>query len=781
MRARSLSEFFSSSSDVWKEWELRGVIFLSLALQIVLICLGSCRKYFPQAWIRVVTWSAYLLADSVAIYAIGMISNVIREIKAGKTLSNPHTELSTFWAPFLLLHLGGPDTISAYAIEDNELWLRHLLTLVNQAGLTVYVLVTAWTHPTLSFLAILILLLGFYKYGERVWVLRTASHEHFKDSFAESRSHRKDFDKNEAECNRKKAEGYNVAPHHVIDVDNEDAIMIDVAIAEFPSEKLSSAKESEDQGYKHVMGTLLSASYLVNTSQRLFADHLFSMEERDSCLSILRGKHCAGDFKVIEIELGLIYDMFYSKAKAVYTSWGFICRLALLFSICVTLVLFSFTNMRPYSKPDLFLTFLLLGAAIFIELYALAHVLLFDQVACWLIEKKQSAIFYFISRIQPLSKRRRWSNSMGQYNLTSFKKNYSRWWSFLELLHVDDVAVKLFYQGHEDVTDDIKNLIMSNIKEMEARDARKLQAWEAQKHKARDAQELQDFQLKDRGIQALRKYELLDQLKWSIEKLDFDMSILVWHIATELCYFLDYGWQDSTKELKRNNQSPVKKKCLIGLYLSRYMLYLQYMCPSMLPARFGSIRFRDIYKEPSKHFDLPKFAQEESEIAEPQKKLSDKMWALTLESTSKAKSVLEEDQIKFVLIKGCQVARQLQRVPRDIAEARKALESKMGHLANGYVSEEDQVGSMLRRGCKVALLLDEVPRGWKWSAISEVWVEMLMYGANKCKARDHAQHMRGGGELITHVWLLMSHYGLTDSFQKKRGPMATAEIIVNPW
>ncbi|KAF8011524.1 hypothetical protein BT93_J1967 [Corymbia citriodora subsp. variegata] len=725
MRARSLSEVLSSSSsssDLWKEWELRGVVFLSLALQIVLICLGSLRKYLPHAWIKGVTWLAYLLADSVAIYAIGMISNTIREIQAGKSLSNPHTELSTFWAPFLLLHLGGPDTISAYAIEDNELWLRHSLTLVNQAGLTVYVLVMAGTHPTLSFLAFLILVSGFYKYGERVWVLRAASHEHFKDSFAESRPHRKDSGKIETACHWKQAEGYDVVPHHVIDVDNEDAIMIDVAIAEFSSKKPSSEKDSEDQVYKRIAGTLLSASRLVDTSQRLFADHLFSLEERDSCLSILRGKHCAENFKVVEIELGLIYDMFYSKAKAVYTGWGFICRLAILFTICVVLVLFSFTDKRPYSKPDLFLTLLLLGAAIFVELYALAKFLLSDQFAIWLIKNKKSAVFYFISRIRPPLKRSRWSNSMGQYNLMSSKKNYFRWWSFLELRHVEEMAVKFLYQrnqGHEDVTDEIKKLILSKIEEMEARDAQK---W--------DAQERQAFQMRDRGLHALSKHKLPhEELKWSIEELEFDESILVWHIATELCYCLDYGWGDSIKDRERNNQSRVKEKSLMlmGLHLSRYMIYVQYMCPSMLPARFGSIRFRDIYKEPSQYFDWSKKAPDTAEAR-------DEWFRGIKDKISESKSM--EDPVRSVLIQACWVVEELQRVPR----------------------------------------------GWRWSAIREVWVEMVMYGANKCKARDHAQHMRGGSELITHVWLLMAHYGLTDSFQKPRGsPATTAEIIVNPW
>nr|GEV96486.1 hypothetical protein CTI12_AA530670 [Tanacetum cinerariifolium] len=38
-----------------------------------------------------------------------------------------NVDILAFWVPFLLVHLGGPDTITAFAIKDNELWLRHLL------------------------------------------------------------------------------------------------------------------------------------------------------------------------------------------------------------------------------------------------------------------------------------------------------------------------------------------------------------------------------------------------------------------------------------------------------------------------------------------------------------------------------------------------------------------------------------------------------------------------------------------------------------------------------
>ncbi|XP_030526332.1 uncharacterized protein LOC115737990 [Rhodamnia argentea] len=600
MRARRQSEVLSYSRDVWEEWELRGAVFLSLALQIVLICLGNCRKHIRWAWIRVLTWLAYLSADSVAIYALGMISNMISKVKNDGSVSkmDPHVELSAFWAPFLLLHLGGPDTISAYAMEDNELWLRHSLTLVNQTGMTVYVLAMAWTYPSLSFPAVLILLLGFYKYGERVWVLRAASNEHFKDSLTKSQPHQKYSNKIVEECELKRAEGYNFVPHHVIKVRDDAAIMIDGAIQHFSSE------------YEDAVGTLLAASNLVDTTQRLFANHLFSLEERETYLSILKGR--GWDFKIIEIELGLIYDLFYSKAKAVYTSWGFICRLAISFSICGALA------------------------------------------ACWLIMNKQSAIIHFINRIQPLTKRRRWSNSMGQHSLKRLfsNRNDSRWWRLLKQLCVDEMVVKFHCQDCKDVTENVRELILLKIQKKNTMASQKLSSsWI----------DWQSFKLSTQ--------KLLEQLKWSIE-LDFDMSILVWHIATQLC--------SETSTLEDKSFTTLEDKSFTtSLHLSQYMLYLLVMHPSMLP----------------------------------------------------------EDKVKYVQV-----------------------------IASRLASEIDRL----------------LPKETKWEVISEVWADMLIYAANNCKASDHAQQMRRGGELITHVWFLMAHYGLTDHFQIQPVP-EIAEIIVNSW
>ncbi|XVE48762.1 hypothetical protein DITRI_Ditri01bG0028400 [Diplodiscus trichospermus] len=49
----------------------------------------------------------------------------------------------------------------------------------------------------------------------------------------------------------------------------------------------------------------------------------------------------------------------------------------------------------------------------------------------------------------------------------------------------------------------------------------------------------------------------------------------------------------------------------------------------------------------------------------------------------------------------------------------------------------------------------------KWKMISEVWMEMMIYAASHCTWEEHAQQLRHGGELLTHVSLLMAHLGLS--------------------
>ncbi|XP_034679998.1 uncharacterized protein LOC117910049 isoform X2 [Vitis riparia] len=181
MEKRSVIQVFPESvRKLWNEWELRVMVLLSVSLQIVLILFSKRRKYTNTPWIRILIWSAYLSADWVATVSLGTLSSSQGD-SDGKSL-DPNYTLMTFWAPFLLLHLGGPDTITAYSLEDNELWLRHLLGLVVQVGVAFYVFLRSWAGTRLTFLSIPMFVAGIIKYGERTWVLMSASNNHLRES-----------------------------------------------------------------------------------------------------------------------------------------------------------------------------------------------------------------------------------------------------------------------------------------------------------------------------------------------------------------------------------------------------------------------------------------------------------------------------------------------------------------------------------------------------------------------------------------------------------------------
>ncbi|KAB2613070.1 hypothetical protein D8674_035386 [Pyrus ussuriensis x Pyrus communis] len=123
-KKKTVEIFPVSVREAWNECELRFMVLISLALQAILILIGNWRK-----------------------------NSTGNEDSEGDSV-NPNFVMIAFWAPFLFLHLGGPDKTTAYSLEDNELWLRHLL------GVAVQVIVALY----------------------RTWVLRSASSEHFRES-----------------------------------------------------------------------------------------------------------------------------------------------------------------------------------------------------------------------------------------------------------------------------------------------------------------------------------------------------------------------------------------------------------------------------------------------------------------------------------------------------------------------------------------------------------------------------------------------------------------------
>ncbi|PKU61797.1 hypothetical protein MA16_Dca027930 [Dendrobium catenatum] len=164
--------------QLWNNGDVHVLILLSLSIQIILIFLGRLRRTSTSRWIQIVVWANYLLANWVADFVLGQLSSSMDD-------SSSSNVVLTFWAPFLILHLGGHDAITAYSTEDNELWV-HLLGLGYEFFISFYVLFRSLPNTRLLVPTLLIFLVAIIKYVERSYSLFKASIKGIQSSVSSS-------------------------------------------------------------------------------------------------------------------------------------------------------------------------------------------------------------------------------------------------------------------------------------------------------------------------------------------------------------------------------------------------------------------------------------------------------------------------------------------------------------------------------------------------------------------------------------------------------------------
>jgi hypothetical protein len=121
----------------WEEWQLRIFVWAASSCSSSSSSVPSRVMFAPSSRFM---WLAYLGSDAVAIYALTTLFNR-HKVPSGSSTAH----LEVLWAPVLLHHLGGLHTFSAYSVEDNELWKRHLVTPVSQVTVAIYVFRKSWS------------------------------------------------------------------------------------------------------------------------------------------------------------------------------------------------------------------------------------------------------------------------------------------------------------------------------------------------------------------------------------------------------------------------------------------------------------------------------------------------------------------------------------------------------------------------------------------------------------------------------------------------------------
>ncbi|KAF8775543.1 hypothetical protein HU200_004494 [Digitaria exilis] len=278
---------------LWNHWSIQILVLLSLGLQLFLFAFTGIRRRGANPVLRFMLWLAYLLADSTAIFALGHISlsATMREHR-----------LISYWAPFLLLHLGGPDNLTAYALHDNQLWLRHLQILIVQVLGAAYVL---YKHIAANGLLVhvataLMFVVGLVKYGERTWALWCADLSSIRSSIKKERPTR---------------HGH-IHPHDDKAVAGE---MVEESILRRAHSLFYICKRA-----------------IVDSSVDDGSDYHDHAERLRPVLPSI--------WPLMEMELSLMYDILYTKAVVIHTWFGYCVCLLSSVATAASLLLFHFSG-----------------------------------------------------------------------------------------------------------------------------------------------------------------------------------------------------------------------------------------------------------------------------------------------------------------------------------------------------------------------------------------------------------------------------------------------------
>ncbi|XP_010441702.1 PREDICTED: uncharacterized protein LOC104724847 [Camelina sativa] len=778
---------------LWDKWNIRVVIILSLFLQTILIFFAPFRRRTAKKLFLVLIWSAYLLADSAADYAVGQISDS-QEEEAESEKHSKNSELLAFWSPFLLVHLGGPDTITALALEDNELWNRHLFGLVCQAFATVYVILLSIPNGLLT-PTIIMLVGGVIKYVERTAALFSASLDKFKESLLKDPDPGANYAKLMEEYEAKR--NMNM-PTEVIMVEDPEEGREGKTLVR-PINAILTPLQVVQYAYKYF-----------NIFKGVLVDLIFTIQERDESRAFFDSLTAEDALRIIEVELGLIYDSMFTKAEILHNKTGVVFRFIALGCLVASLCFFKMTKKNQYDGFDIALTYALLICGIALDSIALLMFCVSDWTIARLRNLKEDlyemdtwvdGVFNWILDFKTVRWRRskcfgdgghevlnrnfmfrRWSEYVHAYNLIGFclgirpvrihhtkgiirsffdktihflcidivinnvTRGTGRFGRFLTDLSKKDnqvmrtilllprLLVLLIYDfldffGIKDLVEEIRFTVSDRLTK---------ELWEfiftevQQKHRFAEDQESAKAISSARGNWTLvetssKKTETgLDHavlLQYVTEK-DYDQSILLWHIATELFY------QDQIKIQATEKEEHSYRE--FSKILSDYMMYLIIVQPTLMSAVSGiaKIRFVDTCAEAKDFFKRRNIYKSKNEGNELVNEASRVILSV---NTDVEPMAVKGDRSKSVFFDASVLAKELRRL-------------------------KDEGENM-------------------WEVVSKVWVEMLCYAAIHCSSQEHASQLSKGGELIDFVWLLMTHFGLGDQFQINRDD-ARAKLIV---
>lgn len=262
-----------------------------------------------------------------------------------------------------------------------------------------------------------------------------------------------------------------------------------------------------------------------------------------------------------------------------------------------------------------------------------------------------------------------------------------------------------------------------------------------------------------RGQWTIRNKGCDQDQEWGLNR-SFDESVLLWHIATDLCFY------------QKSDTSACHVKATVCREISNYMIYLLFVKPEML---LPGTR-RNLFK--TANAELKDILKDDKPLLMASLKENNPLLKF-LKGKGPSPEETERRLVDRIIVKlrrtecrddlGCTEA------PPDGERhptAQKGFMHNTWQIVNSLLAQQHihlwpdaekypaaQEG-FIHDAWKISELLLSLGDEKMWEVIEGVWVEMLCFSASRCRGYLHAKSLGTGGELLTHVWLLLSHMGM---------------------
>lgn len=724
----------------WDKWQLRILVLGSLGLQWFLLVAAPMRKYTVRPCFRLCIWLAYISSDALAIYALATLFN--RHARAtgsstcGALANNKEMILEVLWAPVLLIHLGGQEELTAYTIEDNELWTRHTVTLVSQVAVALYAFYKSWPNRSdwkLLASAILLFIIGVVSFSEKPWALKKASINRLASVSATIQGTQKRTRLAVYLDDLLFSDMYNFFTKSGSG-EADSSLPQGVSWRNCFSLTESSKKQqvaSEDEEHNNVGLSEGDKVYMVLSDMSLSAaaDDLVLRRRAKNVRDVLRPLSTKAE-RQLKRWLRGAFGLIYTRANLVFTRTYLVYHVLVVPILHIAaLTLFVTCDKDGYNRTDVKITYILLCLTAALDVFAVfIRQLIYRAMSATsvpalcetvpgynlmeaVLRRRQKAIGWLFKCATSLGCKEEYFDYCNCK--TGGRDDYTLYKNVSEMVLADlvdaqgrDLAnYRVFTVPYEDASSGGGTAVAVEV------EAQGLGEITPQRSPGAANWALSEVQQKLCGLR------IRGTLRGS-----FDRSVLVWHIATDLCFRMEASHPGANQ--LEDSPDWLRIKCTEAI--SSYMARLLNFHPDMLLT--GSRQH--LVSEAMDEFEF---------ILDHRAKVDNSSRLLSQDDLNK---IIDEAEYKEVLI--------------DNKDEDKDKDKKVKSFFH------------IPEACSLAKELLALDASMRWGVMYRVWLGMLFYSASMCRGYLHAKSLGEGGEFLSYVWLVLSLKGaktLADKLQ----------------